>query len=176
GAAPAGCNKCHAVGKPNDDGTIGTCTACHTRHTASVSIARLPSTCGQCHMGPDHSQLEIYTESKHGVMFAAQKHLLNLKADPKKLSSRDMFIPTCATCHMSGLNGQKVTHDTTERLSWNLAAEVSNKRSNYAQAQDAMKETCAQCHTRPVIDRVYKQSEIVVVDTNKKIKEIADIM
>src|SRR5205823_4814087 len=35
-AAEAGCVKCHAVGKPNEDGTIGTCTACHTRHTASV--------------------------------------------------------------------------------------------------------------------------------------------
>src|SRR5262249_50622883 len=51
-----GCEKCHSVGKPNLDGTIGTCTACHTRHTSSVGIARLPTTCGQCHMGPDHSQ------------------------------------------------------------------------------------------------------------------------
>ena len=34
-------------------------------------------------MGPDHSQLEIYDESKHGVMFAAQKDLLNLACDPE---------------------------------------------------------------------------------------------
>jgi hypothetical protein len=66
--------------------------------------------------------MEIYNESKHGVMFAAQKHLLKLDREPAKLTSRDMFIPTCATCHMSGLNGLKVTHDTTERLSYNLAA------------------------------------------------------
>jgi hydroxylamine dehydrogenase len=71
-AASSGCAQCHAVGKPNDDGTIGTCTACHTRHTSSVAIARLPTTCGQCHLGPDHSQLEIYEESKHGIMFHAQ--------------------------------------------------------------------------------------------------------
>jgi hypothetical protein len=64
-AINAGCVKCHAIGKPNPDGTIGTCTGCHTRHTASVEVARLPTTCGQCHMGPDHSQLEIYEESKH---------------------------------------------------------------------------------------------------------------
>jgi hypothetical protein len=56
-------------GRPNSDGTLGTCTACHTRHTASVEVARLPSTCGQCHLGPDHSQIEIYEESKHGVLF-----------------------------------------------------------------------------------------------------------
>ena len=98
----SGCEQCHTIGKPNDDGTIGTCTACHSRHTSSVALARLPSTCGQCHMGPDHSQIEIYDESKHGVMFAAQERLLNLNAPPKALTTRDMFVPTCATCHMSG--------------------------------------------------------------------------
>jgi mono/diheme cytochrome c family protein len=175
-ATVSGCAKCHGVGKPNDDGTIGTCTACHTRHTSSVEIARLPSTCGQCHMGPDHSQLEIYTESKHGVMFSAQRHLLNLKADPAKLTTRDMFLPTCATCHMSGLNGLKVTHDTSERLSWKLADPVSEKRPNYAQGQAAMKEVCAQCHTPAVVERVYAEAEKVVEVTNAKVKEGRDII
>jgi hydroxylamine dehydrogenase len=117
-AMASGCEQCHSVGKPNPDGTIGTCTACHTRHTSSVAMARLPSTCGQCHMGPDHSQIEIYEESKHGVMFAAQEKLLNLNADPKNLTTRDMFVPTCATCHMSGINGLGITHDPSERLSY----------------------------------------------------------
>jgi hypothetical protein len=49
-AMRSGCEGCHAVGRPNDDGTVGTCTSCHSRHTASVSIARQPRTCGQCHM------------------------------------------------------------------------------------------------------------------------------
>ena len=101
-AVQSGCATCHSVGKPNADGTIGTCTACHTRHTASVEVARLPTTCGQCHMGPDHSQIEIYEESKHGVLFQAQRSQLNLKAPPDHLTTRDMFVPTCATCHMSG--------------------------------------------------------------------------
>jgi hypothetical protein len=175
-AVTSGCVKCHAVGKPNADGTIGTCTACHTRHTASVAIARLPTTCGQCHMGPDHSQLEIFNESKHGVMFTAQKHLLNLECPPSRLTSRDMFIPTCATCHLSGLDGQKVTHDTSERLSYWLAAEVSDKRPGYGLAQAAMKETCARCHTRPLIDRVYQEAEQAVASTNQKVKEAQDIM
>ena len=69
----SGCISCHAIGKPNADGSIGNCTYCHTRHTSSVEVARLPSTCGQCHLGPDHSQIEIYTQSKHGIMFAAQR-------------------------------------------------------------------------------------------------------
>jgi hydroxylamine dehydrogenase len=58
-ATQSGCVSCHSVGRPNSDGTIGNCTSCHTRHTSSVEVARLPTTCGQCHMGPDHSQLEI---------------------------------------------------------------------------------------------------------------------
>jgi hypothetical protein len=141
-ATTSGCAQCHAVGRPNADGTIGTCTACHTRHTASVAIARLPTTCGQCHMGPDHSQLEIYEESKHGVMFHAQERLLRLDAPPRSLTTRDMFVPTCATCHMSGLNGQKVTHDPSERLSYFLADAMTKPRPNFDRARVAMQQLC----------------------------------
>lgn len=175
-AMTSGCEQCHSIGKPNDDGTIGTCTACHSRHTSSVELARLPSTCGQCHMGPDHSQMEIYNESKHGVMFAAQRSILNLKAPPRLLTTRDMFVPTCATCHMSGIDGLKVTHDPSDRLSWFLAAEISTKRPNYARAQAAMKQVCEQCHTAPTIDRVYAQAEQVVLSTNARVQHAKDIV
>lgn len=175
-ATASGCVSCHSVGRPNADGTIGTCTSCHARHTASVELARLPSTCAQCHMGPDHSQIEIYTESKHGVLFQAQHKLLNLAADPKKLTTRDMFVPTCATCHMSGLNGLSVTHDPSERLSYNLFADVSEQRPNYARAQAAMKDTCRQCHTQPLVDRVYKEAVDVVAATNDKVKAARSII
>src|SRR5579884_3582977 len=175
-ATSAGCDHCHSVGRPNADGTIGTCTACHTRHTSSVEVARLPTTCGQCHMGPDHAQLEIYEESKHGILFHAQSRLLNLAAEPDKLTTRDMFVPTCATCHMSGINGLGVTHDPSERLSYKLFAEVSDKRPNYARAQAAMKDVCLQCHTKPLVDRVYEQAEKVVASTNEKVREARSIV
>jgi nitrate/TMAO reductase-like tetraheme cytochrome c subunit len=168
-AMSSGCEQCHAIGKPNDDGTIGTCTSCHSRHTSSIALARRPTTCAQCHMGPDHSQIEIYEESRHGVMFAAQEHLLNLNAPPKSLTTRDMFVPTCATCHMSGLNGLKVTHDPTERLSFYLADAVTQKRPNYARAQANMKQVCSQCHTQTLIDQVYSKAEAVVESTNTKV-------
>lgn len=175
-ATQSGCMSCHSIGRPNPDGTIGMCTACHTRHTSSVEFARLPSTCGQCHLGPDHSQMEIYTESKHGVMFAAQRRLLDLSAPPAKLTTRDMFIPTCATCHMSGLNGLGVTHDPSERLSYYLFAEVSQKRPNATAAQAAMKDVCRQCHTAPLIDRVFREAEAVVDATNEKVLSGRSIM
>lgn len=168
-AMASGCEQCHSIGKPNPDGTLGTCTACHTRHTSSVEIARLPSTCGQCHLGPDHSQIEIYEESKHGVMFAAQEKLLNLSVAPKDLTTRDMFVPTCATCHMSGINGLGVTHDPSERLSYFLANAITEKRPNYAAAQAKMKQVCAQCHTPTIVDPVYQRAEQVVLATNEKV-------
>jgi hypothetical protein len=120
-------------------------------------------------MGPDHSQLEIYEESKHGVLFQAQRKLLNLDAVPTNLTTRDMFVPTCATCHMSGLNGMNVTHDPSERLSYRLFAEVSEKRPNYARAQANMKDICLACHTKPVVDQVYLEAERVVAKTNEKV-------
>jgi hydroxylamine dehydrogenase len=175
-ATTSGCAQCHSVGRPNGDGTIGTCTACHTRHTASVAIARLPTTCGQCHLGPDHSQLEIYEESKHGVMFHAQESQLKLDAAPKSLTTRDMFVPTCATCHMSGLNGQKVTHDPSDRLSYYLADPITTARPNHDRAQAAMKQMCVQCHTPALIDRVYAEAEKVVTTTNARVQAASDIM
>ena len=127
-------------------------------------------------MGPDHSQIEIYSESRHGVLFAAQRQLLKLDANPRTLTTRDMFVPTCATCHMSGINGLKVTHDPSERLSWYLAAAVSTKRPNYLQAQTNMKQVCVQCHTSSMIDRVYTQAEQVVASTNSKVLAAKAVM
>ena len=175
-AISGGCAQCHSVGKPQDDGTVGNCTACHARHTSSVAVARLPRTCGQCHMGPDHSQIEIYEESRHGILFAAQQRSLNLTADPRSLTTRDMFVPTCATCHMSGINGQKLTHNPGERLSYFLADAISKHRPNYEQAQLNMKQICNQCHARSLIERVYSQAEQVVASTNEKVQRAQNLV
>jgi hydroxylamine dehydrogenase len=176
GALASGCEACHDIGRPNADGSIGDCTACHSRHSTSVALAREPATCGQCHMGPDHSQLEIYNESKHGVLFNAQRSTMNLDADPSNLSTADMSVPTCATCHMSGLDGMGFTHDVTERLSWWLFAPVSNKRPNYDRGQDEMKEMCANCHVMDEVDEFYTAAEVVVESTNEKVQASLDLM
>ena len=167
-----GCAVCHKIGRPNHDGSVGECTGCHSAHRTSVALARAPETCGSCHLGPDHSQLEIYKESKHGVMFATFKDTMNLNAPPRQLTTKDMPIPTCATCHMSGLEGQKFTHDVTERLSYWLFAPISKKRPHYEKAQAEMKATCMKCHASSQIDQFYKESEAVVDDTNEKIAKI----
>jgi hydroxylamine dehydrogenase len=175
-AVNKGCRQCHDVGRPNLDGTIGSCTSCHARHVASVALARQPETCGQCHMGPDHSQLEIYHESKHGVLFKSQHTEMHLDARPDKLSTADMPVPTCATCHMSGLEGEKFTHDTTERLSYYLFAPVSERRPGYEEGRRNMKAICLKCHTNPRILKFYGEAEGVVRSTNKLVAEAQEIV
>ena len=170
-ATETGCLGCHQIGRPNPDGSIGSCTECHSRHSTSIALAREPSTCGQCHMGPDHAQVEIYAESKHGALYAAQRATLNLSADPKRLTTADMPVPTCATCHLSGLDGLKVTHDTTERLSYWLFAPVSERRPAYARAQTEMQETCLRCHASSNVARFYAEAEAVVAATNGRVRE-----
>lgn len=175
-ALPRGCLGCHSIGKPNADGSIGSCTQCHARHSTSIELARTPETCGQCHMGPDHSQIEIYHESKHGVLFNAQREKMNLSVAPDSLGTKDMSVPTCSTCHMSGLEKLNLTHDTTERLSWWLFAPVSEKRPGYAAGQKEMKAVCLNCHAKPQVEEFYRDAEEVVVDTNAKVKESDDLV
>ena len=169
-AIDSGCLGCHQIGRPNRDGSIGSCTACHSRHSTSIALAREPQTCGQCHMGPDHAQIEIYNESKHGVLYAAQRASMNLDADPKRLTIADMSVPTCATCHLSGLDGLKVTHDTTERLSYWLFAPVSERRPAYSRARTEMQETCLRCHASSSVARFYEEAEAVLAKTNEQVR------
>ncbi len=181
-AVVGGCAACHSIGRPNADGSIGTAAPPATRGIpSSVGIVRLPSTAAaSATWGPTTATAarSIYTESKHGVMFEAQRNLLNLAVEPAKLTTHDMFVPTCATCHMSGLNGMKVTHDPSEEavVYRTLPAEVSDKRPQYDRAQAEMKGLCLNCHTQPLVDRIYREAEAVVAGTNEKIQEAQSIV
>jgi len=77
---------------------------------------------------------------------------------------------------MSGLNGLAVTHEPSERLSYFLFAELTRQRPNFARAQTTMQAVCLNCHTPPVIDRVYAQGAAVVEATNQKIAAVKAIM
>lgn len=175
-ATESGCASCHRIGKPNEDGSVGSCNTCHLRHDFALATARMPLTCGSCHMGPDHAQIEIWTESKHGVQFHARRDKQNLAASVRSLSPSDMDSPTCATCHMSGLGkGNASTHDVGERLSTYLFASVSTARPGALQKENAMKNICSQCHSQTHIDDFYKKAHEVVKATNQRVQEIQDI-
>ncbi len=175
GAIENGCAACHNIGQPNYDKSIGNCTKCHGRHEFSVEMARTPETCGSCHMGPDHAQLEIYYESKHGVQFRVRRDRQDLTVRPKDLTVEHQDVPTCSTCHMSGLGGIGMTHDVGERLSYYLFAPVSTKRPHAEIGMQKMKQVCLQCHAATHVEEFYKQAELVIPSTNEKVKKVEDL-
>lgn len=153
------------VGRINFDGSRGSCTSCHTRHRFSVMEARKPEACGQCHLGPDHPQIEIYMESKHGDIYTAFGDEYNWNAAPGTWSPGvDFRGPTCASCHMSGAGSVMTSHDVTERLSWEIQAPLTIRpedfkpwpaKTNWKVERDKMKEICKQCHGKTWVDAHY---------------------
>lgn len=95
----ATCTQCHNVEQ--------NCDSCHSRHLFDAKQARAPLSCATCHMGPDHAQWEMYSTSKHGVLYATRG---------------ETVAPTCAGCHMPGKGRQADGGSFTDHdLSFGLA-------------------------------------------------------
>jgi len=113
------------VGRINPDGSLGACSACHTRHNFSIKTARQPYTCKECHVGPDVPAFKVYMASKHGNLFSTHKDEWNFK-DVPWVVGKNFTSPTCATCHASLLIDEdeniiaERTHKFNDRLSWRL--------------------------------------------------------
>ncbi|WP_018125368.1 multiheme c-type cytochrome [Desulfovibrio oxyclinae] len=165
------------VGRVNLDGSLGSCSSCHTRHRFSVMEARKPEACGQCHLGPDHPQIEIYNESKHGAIYDAFGDEYNWRAAPGTWTPGvDYRGPTCASCHMSGAGEVMTTHDVTERLSWETQAPLTVRPENFKPfpaktdwktERDKMKEICKQCHGQKWVDDHYNKLDQAVENYNE---------
>ncbi|MEE9614115.1 MAG: multiheme c-type cytochrome [Thermodesulfobacteriota bacterium] len=116
-AGEKGCGGCHKIGR---DG--GQCDSCHTRHRFSAEEARKPEACATCHMGFDHPQWEMYSTSKHGVIYSTEgdnwdfsKKIADWYEEPFKASFKTPRAPVCVTCHM-----QKGDHEV--RTAWGFLA------------------------------------------------------
>ncbi len=165
------------VGRINLDGSKGSCSSCHTRHLFSVMEARKPEACGQCHLGPDHPQIEIFMESKHGDIYTAHGDNYNWNAAPGTWTPGvDYRGPTCASCHMSGSGAVMTSHDVTERLSWELQAPLTVRpsefkpfpaKTNWQAERDKMKNICNQCHGKTWVDGHYVKTDKVVEEYNE---------
>lgn len=174
-ARASGCQMCHGtqveVGKDNKpiketwpggvgtrypDGSVGNCTVCHTRHQFAVSEARKPEACASCHLGPDHPQIEIYEESKHGQIYNAHSEKWNFEAAPDTWEPGDYDAPTCAVCHMSGIGELTTTHNVADRLKWDLVHARSelrkNDRGNGMEGDRKMRLVCKNCHSKTHTD------------------------
>ncbi|WP_286238055.1 multiheme c-type cytochrome [Neptuniibacter halophilus] len=179
GNAPneTGCMQCHgteikltADGKPDPttwpnagmgniypDGATGSCTTCHTRHKFSIAEARKPAACASCHLGPDHPDIEVFNNSKHGHVFNAEGYTWKWDSPSDGWEPGDYRAPTCATCHMSGIGKLNTTHNITERLFWNLWAKESKVRNSTdvlspllgdgPAGRQKMEQVCSSCHS-----------------------------
>ena len=212
-AANSGCQQCHGsalrvaptgadgvpmiapdtwpntgIGRVNLDGSWGSCTACHSRHEFSAEVARRPDNCGKCHMGPDHPQMEIFTESKHGIAY--KKNARDMKMDVPGgewiLGKTYAQAPTCATCHMGAVApqgvhaGLPVTHDIGSRISWTLRPKISYKPAGIKALDGTvilkdpegrrgdMQATCKSCHSKTWVDGFYVQYDQAVELYNNK--------
>ncbi len=190
-AAVSGCVQCHGsrvtfaekgrpdattwpnegIGRLNPDGSRGSCSACHSRHTFSASIARQPENCGKCHLGPDHPQAEIYAESKHGITYRAKIAEMNLDAPTWVLGKDYDAAPTCATCHMSATRELPLTHDVGGRISWTLRPEVSIKLDDWEAKRAEMQKVCRNCHASTWVGNFYTQYDTAVDLYNRKFGE-----
>lgn len=164
------------VGRVNLDGSLGSCTSCHTRHKFSVMEARKPEACGQCHLGPDHPQIEIYMESKHGDIYTAHGDDYNWNSAPGTWTPGvDYRGPTCASCHMSGAGTTLTTHDVTERLAWESQAPLTIRpnefkafpaKTNPDVEREKMKQICLQCHGKTWTDGHFVQMDKAMMEYN----------
>jgi hydroxylamine dehydrogenase len=176
------------VGRKNPDGTLGSCTSCHTRHAFSVVEARKPEACDQCHLGPDHPQIEIYNESKHGTIYHAEGDSWNWRPeDFTWTAGTDYRAPTCATCHMSEAPGVEKSHDVTERLAWELQAPLTIRPSEFKpwpaatdwrEERKRMAAVCCQCHSSEWVEGHFTNTDNVVQLYNRSyyepVREIMD--
>ncbi|GAV21846.1 multiheme c-type cytochrome [Carboxydothermus pertinax] len=170
-AASQSCQVCHGIGKKNEDGSFGDCTKCHLRHNFDIAQARKPETCGQCHLGPDHPQIEIYNESAHGTFYQANKEKFNMEAPAGTLTVKDFPAPTCATCHMSAFGNVQGTHNVGERLKWYLAPELAKVRQNGEQNRETMKAICLNCHTQNFVEEQMTGAEKVIALSNENVEK-----
>lgn len=158
------------IGRINPDGSEGSCAACHSRHEFSSAQARTPDTCGKCHMGPDHPQIEIYNESKHGIAYRANVDKMALDNEKWIVGEDYSAAPTCATCHMSATKDQPITHDVGMRISWNNRPELSirpeisdaklglpGKDVPWQKRRANMVNVCLSCHNQNFVDAFYIQ-------------------
>jgi len=172
------------IGRINPDGSEGSCSACHSRHSFSSEQARHPDNCGKCHMGPDHPQKEVYYESKHGIAFVAFKDKLNMDSAKWIVGEDYSAAPTCSTCHMSATKNQPISHDIGLRISWNnrpaisIRPEVSDEKMGLPGAKidwktrrNNMKDVCLNCHENQWVDNFYVQYDSLIDLYHEKFAE-----
>jgi len=196
-----GCGGCHKVGLRGQETRqyyrYGmACDSCHTRHKFSVEEARRPEACRTCHMGFDHPQWEMWSSSKHGVIYQTE-------GDTGR-------APKCQTCHMDNGNHRVKTSwgflavrlpeedkewmgyratilkglhvldpegNPTARLDVVKAGDVARLTAEEWQAErDKMIKICQQCHSGNFARENLKNADLMIKEIDKLMAEAIEIV
>ena len=161
----------NGIGRFNPDGSIGSCAACHYSHSFSLAQARDPKTCGKCHQGPDHPDIEIYELSKHGIAWEYHHKDMEKVLERKDIKAGEDYYqaPACFTCHMgSTATGVKGSHDVGMKSSWNIRGPISKRTKNWQKKRELMKKTCMACHTKKYVDNYFRVYDEYIKMYNEK--------
>lgn len=172
------CDSCHNIGQVSPDGSRGKCDSCHTRHSFSKEEARKPESCGTCHMGPDHPQIEAYLSSKHGVMYTVEGESWNW-SDPSTFTA-----PVCTTCHMP-----EGTHNVGYGISiggTSAGAVIQGSQSpfpmsnitlaQFVQKRAEMIDVCTECHSQSFAEERLSTADSVKNETDILVGEARNII
>ena len=201
-----GCSGCHKIGiiQGEEQSRYGAaaCDSCHTRHRFSKEEAKKPEACLPCHMGFDHPQYEMWSTSKHGVIY-------RIEGDTGR-------APKCQTCHMPDGNHRVMTAwgflalrvpeddeewwkdrvtilqalgvldengNPTERFEVVKAGKVARLSKEEWQAErEKMLRVCSECHSENYAreqfeagDRMIREADRVFADAIRTVKELYDL-
>ena len=180
------CERCHNIGYVSGDGSVGKCDSCHTRHTFSKEEAAEPEACGTCHMGPDHEQIDMWTKSKHGVVYATEKSRPG--GDPGR-------APTCATCHMPQTTmagayetGKAPSHNVSSNITFGTVSQGAAvfsgpyltspaqpvpmrtiSRAEFRAKRQAMTSVCDECHSASFATRNLEDADQIKADVDARL-------
>ena len=196
-----GCGGCHKVGLRSEESReyyrYGmACDSCHTRHSFSLKEARRPEACRTCHMGFDHPQWEMWSSSKHGVIYLTE-------GDTGR-------APSCQTCHMSDGDHNVMTSwgflavrlpeadeewmgyrasilkalqvldpegNPTARLEVVKAGKLARLTAEEWQAErDKMVKICSQCHSGNFAKENLKNADLMIKEVDKLMAEAIEIV
>ncbi|MBU0482558.1 MAG: cytochrome C [Proteobacteria bacterium] len=196
-----GCGGCHKIGVRDEDSRAESrygspCDSCHTRHKFSKEEANKPEACRTCHMGFDHPQWEMWSSSKHGIIYQTE-------GDTGR-------APKCQTCHMEngdhrvmtswgflalrlpeadeewmgyrtsilkGLHVLDPEGKPTGRLEVVKAGMVARLTAESWQAErDRMVEVCSKCHSRSYALTNLENADAMIKEADKLMAEAVEIV
>jgi len=203
------CSGCHKIGEVPDDVIItegidygtASCDSCHTRHVFSTTEALSPQACLPCHQGFDHPQWEMWSTSKHGVIY-------QIEGDNER-------APTCQDCHLVNGTHTNITPwgflglrlpeddeewladrviilqalgvlddngDPTARLDVVTGANMLRMTAEEFQTlRSGMEATCQQCHSEDFVasqmtasDQILKEADDLMAEAILIVKDLYD--